>query len=214
MCQKRADALAQPRKCELYAVGNTVVYAHARPPMPPPPWVARDPLLERPLVVGEIPLLREAGKATVERNYLPAHAPKALALSPFGGFFYLFGQESADEAVRRVLELCGNNAGVPCLIVAVDDDFVVPVPASMKVVGFFHAASADAIAPALREDVARRLGNGGGWTAVAAGADGKAGLMLKAQSEQAAIDGAMTDCSRQDRSCRIIAIGPFAVEPK
>src|ERR1700722_9553567 len=27
VCQKRADALPQPRKCELYAVGNAVVYA-------------------------------------------------------------------------------------------------------------------------------------------------------------------------------------------
>jgi hypothetical protein len=214
MCQKRADALAQPRKCELYAVGNTVVYAHARPPMPPTPWVTRDPSIERPLAVGEIPLVREAGKATIERNYLPAHAPKALALSPLGGFHYLFGQESADEAARRVLELCGNNAGVPCLVVAIDDDFVVPIPTTMKAVGFFNAAGTDLIAPELRSDTARRLGNGGGWTAVAAGANGKVGLMLKAGSEQAAIDGAMADCAKQDRSCRVIAIGPFIVEPK
>ena len=30
VCQKRADALPQPRKCELYAVGNTMV-RHVRP---------------------------------------------------------------------------------------------------------------------------------------------------------------------------------------
>jgi class 3 adenylate cyclase len=214
MCQKRADALAQPRKCELYAVGNTVVYAHGRPPMPPGPWVIRDPSIERPLVVSEIPLLREPAKATVERNYLPAHAPKALALGALGGFFYLFGQESADEAARRVLELCGNNSGVPCLVVAVDDDFVVPVPTAMKATGFFHAASADAISPSLREDVARRLGNAGGWSAIAAGTAGKAGIAVKAPDERAAIDGALADCARQDSSCRVIAIGPFAVEPK
>jgi len=213
-CQKRADALPQPRKCEIYAVGNTVVYTHARPPMPPTPWVMHDPSIVTPLVADEIPLMRDTGKQNVERNYMPARAPKALALGPFGGSFFLFGQESAEEAVRRALELCGNNAGVPCLIVAINNDFVVPVPMTMKAVGFFHPASADAIAPDLRDSVARRLGNGSGWTAVAAGASGQVGVTPQAANEQAAIDGAMADCAKQDRSCRVIAIGTFAVEPK
>ncbi len=115
----------------------------ARPPLPPTPWVAHDPSVERPLIADDIPLVRDAGKTTIERNYVPARAPKALAIGPLGGFFFLFGQESTDEAVRRVLELCGNNAGVPCMIVAVNDDFIVPVPMTMKAVGFFRAASAD-----------------------------------------------------------------------
>src|SRR5882724_2045511 len=38
-CQKRADAIQSPRKCELYAVGNSVVYAHGKPPVPPLPWI-------------------------------------------------------------------------------------------------------------------------------------------------------------------------------
>jgi|HubBroStandDraft_6_1064221.scaffolds.fasta_scaffold82988_3 class 3 adenylate cyclase len=214
MCQKRADALAQPRKCEIYAVGNTVIYAHARPPLPPTPWVTHDSSIASPFVVDKIPLMRDAGKEKVGQNYVPARAPKALALGPFGGFMFLSGQESADEAVRRALELCGNNAGVPCMIVAVNDDFVVPVPTMMKAVGFFHPASAGAIAPELRDDVARRLGNGSGWSAVAAGAGGQVGVMPQAANEQAAVDGAMADCARQDRSCRVIAIGPFTVEPK
>jgi len=214
MCQKRADALAQPRKCEIYAVGNTVVYTHARPPMPPTPWVTHDPSIVTPLVVDQIPIMREGGRQNVERNYVPARAPKALAMGPFGGSQFLFGQESADEAVRRALELCGNNAGVPCMIVAVNDEFVVPVPMTMKATGFFHPASADAIAPQLRDGVARRLGNGSGWSAVAVGAGGQAGVMTQAANEQTAVDGAMADCAKQDRSCRVIAIGPFAVEPK
>jgi adenylate cyclase len=100
------------------------------------------------------------------------------------------------------------------MIVAVNDDFVVPVPTTMKATGFFHPASAGAIAPELRDDVARRLGNGSGWSAVAAGAAGQVGVMPQATNEQAAVDGAMADCARQDRACRVIAIGPFAVEPK
>ncbi len=213
-CQKRADALPQPRKCELYAVGNTVVYTHGRPPMPPTPWVTHDPSIESQLVAQDMPLMRDNGKAEVETKYMPARAPKALALGPFGGFFFLAGQESVDEAVRRVLELCGSNAGVPCMVVAVNDDYVVPIPRTMKAVGFFHAASAGVIAPELRDDVARQLGNGAGWSAVAAGSVGQVGLALHAANEQAAIDGAMADCGKHDRSCRVIAVGPFAVEPK
>ena len=41
ICQKRADAQAHRAQCELYAVGNTVVFAGGRPPMPPEPWFTR-----------------------------------------------------------------------------------------------------------------------------------------------------------------------------
>jgi len=213
VCQKRADALPQQRKCELYALGTTVVYAGGRPPMPPAPWVRHDPATTRPLVANDIPLLREAGKAAVEKSYLPGHAPKALVIGPAGGFYFVFNQESADEAVRRMLELCGKNAGVPCLAVAVNDDFVVPIPMTMKVVGFFQPLSAPAIAPELRDDVARRLANGSSWTAVATGAGGHPGVMLGAANEQDAITGALADCAKHDSACHVIGIGPFAVEP-
>jgi hypothetical protein len=125
----------------------------------------------------------------------------------------LLNQESADDAVRRVLELCGNNAGVSCLVVAVNDDFVVPTPTTMKAVGFFQPASAPAIAPELRDDVARRLANGSGWTAVAIGAGGQAGVMLGAANERDAIAGAMADCAKHGSACHVIGIGPFAVGP-
>jgi class 3 adenylate cyclase len=212
ICQKRADVLTQQRKCELYAVGNTVVFTGARPPMPPSPWVKHDPATTRPLVAGDIPLLRQQGKATIEKNYLNGRVPKALALGPFGGYALVTNQESADEAVRRALEICGNNAGVPCITVAVNEDFVVPIPTTMKVAGFFQPTSATAIAPDLRDDVARRLANGSGWTAVATGAGGHAGVMLGAANEQDAIAGAMADCAKHDSACRVIGIGPFAVE--
>jgi len=88
------------------------------------------------------------------------------------------------------------------------------MPTTMKATGFFHATGDNGIAPELRDDIARRLGNATGWTAVAVGADGQAGVMLEGKSEQAAIDGAMADCGKRSRSCRVIAIGPFAVEPK
>lgn len=214
ICQKRADALPGQRKCEIYAVGDNVVYVRGRPPMPPTPWVTQDATVESPLIPANMPMLRDVGKAAIAHNYLPARSPKALALGPLGGFFFYVNQESSGVAVRRALEACGNNSGVPCLVVAVDNNFVVPIPTVMKVTGFFRPASADAIAPSLREYVMRRLGNGSGWTAVAVGATGRAGVAEHTDNEQAAIDTAMSDCSKQDSSCRIIAIGPFAVEAK
>ncbi len=213
MCQERADALTPPRKCELYAVGTTVVYARGRPPMPSTPWYTLDPSIDTPLVSKDVPLVGDNIKATIEKSYLPARKPKALAVSASGHYTYYINQENVDEAVRRSLEVCGTYAGVPCRIIALDDSFVVPIVTTMKVVGYFQPASANAIAPELRDDLTRRLGNaGGGWSAVANGTGGRVGLMLKASSEQAAVDGAMADCAKQDRSCHVIAIGPFAVE--
>jgi class 3 adenylate cyclase len=214
ICRKRAEASPQRPRCEIYAVGNTVVSARGRPPMPPEPWFTRDPAVDKPFVADDVPLVKDNGKAAIAQRYGALHKPKVLAIGPLGGFHF-FSQESVDEAARRALETCGASAGVPCMIVAVDDDFVVPVPTTMQAVGFFRPASSSVIAPALRDELARRIGNaGGGWSAVALGAGEKVGLALRAANEQAALAGALADCAKQDRSCRIIAIGPFAVEPK
>ncbi len=213
VCQKRADALPQPRKCELYAVGNAVVYAGGRPPVPTPMYRS-DPSVVAPLVAAAIPLMPDQGKANVEKSYVPGRETKALALGPVGGSYFVVNQENSDEAIRRVLEICGKNAGVPCMLIALNESFVVPVPTTMKVVGFFRPSSATAIAPELRADIARRLGSGGGWTAVAAGASGHAGITIGAASEKDAVSGALVDCAKLDSACRVIAIGPFAVEPK
>lgn len=106
-------------------------------------------------------------------------------------------------------------------MVAVDDVFVVPLPSIVKIVGLFHAGAGagagagSAIAANAREDVARRIGNAAaGWNAVAVGDAGQPGLALEAASEQDAISGALTECGRRDHACRVIAIGPFTVEPR
>jgi adenylate cyclase len=84
----------------------------------------------------------------------------------------------------------------------------------MKATGFFQAASAGVIAPELRAEVARRLGNGNGWIAVATGSGGHAAVAVGAVNEQDATSGALADCAKRDSACRVIAIGPFAVEAK
>jgi class 3 adenylate cyclase len=214
ICQKRADTLPIQRKCELYAVGNTVVSIRHSPPLPPQPWLTRDTAIERPFSLKELPIATENGKANIERTYMAGRKPKALAMSPRGQWSFFTNQDSVDEAVRRALEVCGNNNGVACMIVSVDDLFVVPLPTTMKPVNYFRNASPSTIAIAARNDALKRLSdNPGGWSAVAVGASGKVGLATKADKEETATAAALADCARQDTACRVIAIGPFAVEP-
>jgi uncharacterized caspase-like protein/tetratricopeptide (TPR) repeat protein len=217
-CQKTTDAggsIAVGQRCELYALGNTVVYAQGRPPLPPKPWLVRDPTIERPFAVKDVPIVNENQRAGIAKCYPDVGLySKALAISPRGSACYR-NQQSTDEAIRRALETCGNSSGVPCMIMAVDDKFVVPIPTTMKAIGFFRPSSDTTLAADARDDVARKLSNAsGGWSAVAVGANGRPGIAVKAASEQAALDGALTDCSKHDQDCRVISIGPFLVEPK
>jgi class 3 adenylate cyclase len=214
-CQQIQDRANPQVKCEVYAVGDTVVFTRGRMPMPPEPWVVHDAAIERPFAAKDVPLINENFRGFVDRVYRPGRKPKAIAVSPQGLSNFYMASANTEEAERRSLEACGSRAGVACMIVAVDGVFVVPIPTIMKAVGFFRASGNAAIAPDAREDVARRLGNAAsGWNAVAVGADGRPGLMLKAANEQSAIDGAMADCAKKDRTCNVIAIGPFSVEPR
>jgi len=213
-CQKKADAIQSPRKCELYAVGNTIVYPHGKPPLPPQPWIRHDPSIEKPFAANEVPLVRDAGKARLESYYAPGRKTKSIAVGPGGQFFYNLGVEAVEDSARRNLESCGAVAGVPCMIVAVDDAFVVPVPSTLKVTGFFQAAIGSSIAADARDGVSRKLANASsGWSAVAVGASGRPGLALKAANEQNAVNEALGDCVKRDSDCHVIAIGPFSVGP-
>lgn len=212
-CQKRADAAQSPRRCELYAVGNKVVYSHSSPPMPPQPWVRHDTMTERPFVSKDFPMLRDQARTRLENIYAPAAKSRSVALGPNGQYFMVLGAASVDETTRRSLESCGAIANTACMIVAVDDNFVVPIPILLKPNGFFHAATNSSIVADARDDVVRKLGDGMGWNAVAVGTAGRPGLGLKAADEQTAVNGALADCVKHDSDCHVIAIGPFTVGP-
>lgn len=212
-CQKRADAAQSPRRCELYAVGNNVVYTHGKPPMPPQPWVRHDAMTERPFASKDFPMVRDAGKVRLENMFVPAAKSRSIALGPGGQYFMVLGASSADDAARRSLESCGAIAGVACLVVAIDDNFVVPIPASFRITGFFNAASNASIVADARGEVVRKLSDAMGWNAVAVGAAGRPGLGLKAADEQTAVTTALADCAKHDSDCHVIAIGPFTVGP-
>ncbi|TYL85166.1 adenylate/guanylate cyclase domain-containing protein [Bradyrhizobium rifense] len=212
-CQKRADAAQSPRRCELYAVGNNVVYAHGKPPMPPQPWVRHDTVTERAFASKDFPMLRDQAKVRLENMFVPAAKSRSVALGPGGQYFTVLGASTVDESARRSLESCGAFAGVACMIVAVDDVFVVPIPTLLRITGFFHAATNSSIVADARDDVVRKLGDGMGWNAVAVGSLGRPGLGLKAADEQTAVNGALADCVKHDSDCHVIAIGPFTVGP-
>jgi adenylate cyclase len=184
-CKQRADAGRSIRKCEIYAVGDRVVFPHGRPPVPQWPWFRHDPSTE-----------------------------KSIAVSPKGLFYYHAGAESIEDAARRSLESCGALAGVACVIVALDDVFVVPVPTMSKATGFFDAATDSSIVRDARSDVANKLAEiPSGWNVVAVGVAGRPGLGLKATNEASAVSEALADCAKHDSDCHVIAIGPFTVAP-
>lgn len=213
-CQKHADSAGSQRKCEVYAVGNTVVYTHGLPPLPPLPWVKRDSLVEKPFTVKDVPMVREPGRNRLESLFVPGRKTRSIAIGPGGQFFFNSAMDSLEESTRRNLQSCGAVAGVACMIVAVDDVFVVPIPSVLRVTGFFKAADSAVITPNERNDVAKKLADAAtGWTAVAVGTQGRPGLGLKADNEQAAVNAALGDCVKRDSDCRVIAIGPFTVAP-
>jgi adenylate cyclase len=211
-CRKALERAGIHNKCELYAVGNTVVFQGGHPPMPPRPWFRSDPSIERLVNSKDVPFVNAGGRSWIEKNYPAARKSKALALSPRGGFHYTVGALSQDESARSALEICGHITGVACMIIAIDDVFVVPIPTMMNAVEFFRTAGNALIAPGSRDNVARRLATGTrGWSAVATGANGLAGVVPDAGSEQSAIEGALADCRGRDHGCHVIAIGPFSV---
>ncbi len=119
------------------------------------------------------------------------------------------GTDSVEDATRRSLESCGALSGDACMIVALDDVFVVPVPTTSKATGFFSNSS---IARDARNDVANKLAEApSGWNAVAVGAAGRPGLGLRATSEANAVHEALAECAKHDSDCHVIAILPFSV---
>jgi adenylate cyclase len=126
-CRQSTDAAGRKDlPCELYALGNSVVYTGVQPPLPPEPWLVSNTAVERPFDAMNLPLVRDGTKTTLAKEYAGSPNPKALALSPAGSWGFLRENSNPEEARRRALEWCGRH-GVPCMIVAVDDRFVVAI---------------------------------------------------------------------------------------
>src|SRR5262249_14419059 len=133
--------------CDLYASGNIVVTRRNRPPMPPEPWVARNPSVERPFVAAQMPLSSASSKDQANKIYPGAPRPKSIVIAPNGIWWSTSAQSSAEDAMRRSLERCGSGSGSACMVIAVDDTFVVPIPTLAKVVGFYREGSLFGVKP-------------------------------------------------------------------
>jgi hypothetical protein len=201
------------RACELYASGDAVVTQRRQPPMPAEPWFVRNPAIERPFVAAELPFLSASHKERIGKGYGPSTRSKAFVVSVNGRWEASVAQSSVDDAIRRSLERCGYMAATACMVIAVDDKFVIPIPTLAKAVGFYRPDALFGVQAETRKDIARRLADApNGWNAVAVGAAGNAGIAVKADSERSAFDGAMKDCAQHDRDCRVVVLGPFLVE--
>jgi hypothetical protein len=84
-CRQSTDAAGRKDlPCELYALGNSVVYTGVQPPLPPEPWLVSNTAVERPFDAMNLPLVRDGTKTTLAKEYAGSPNPKALALSPSG----------------------------------------------------------------------------------------------------------------------------------
>ncbi len=178
------------------------------------PRAKRDAATERPFDPKMLPMVRDASLVRLENTFVPGRKSKSIVLGPTGQMYFNYNQDNLDDSIRRNLETCGAVVGVACMVVAVDDVFVVPVPTLMKVTGMFRSANNASIAADQRDDVMHKLtGAITGWNAVAVGSAGRPGLGLSATSEQNAINEALGNCVKRDSDCHVIAIGPFTVGP-
>ena len=114
-------------------------------------------LRHRLILVGTAAVVLVAAIAAATFYFTYEPTTLTVAVGPGGGFFFNTAIDSIEESARRNLESCGAIAGVPCMIVAVDDVFVVPIPTTLHPLGFFKAAESPVIAPGERDEVARKL---------------------------------------------------------
>ncbi|MCC7045714.1 MAG: adenylate/guanylate cyclase domain-containing protein [Alphaproteobacteria bacterium] len=201
-----------PEPCDLYALGDRLVWERAPPPMPARPFVP--PPAERftlPFDSTRVPLAGPGMRDRLRSEYEPAAAAKAVAIARTGTVGIATRRASEDEAVRSALEFCGDMAGSACAILAIDDSFVTPIPTTSTVVGVFDPAALP-LPPADRDRLAQAYAARGGWKALALGRNGRAGIASRRDSEDSAVADALSECrAAGGQDCIVQAIGIFTV---
>ena len=120
VCKKNRN-----RKCEIYAVGDRIVWDHPLPVLPPRPWVpAKLPAM--PFEVNALKTLSNEARLRLSREYVPAAGPKAIAVGPDGNWSYQIEGVSEDEVMRMALQFCAHRAGKMCRIAALNDLYIAP----------------------------------------------------------------------------------------
>lgn len=201
-----------PEPCDLYAVGDRLVWERSPPPMPGRPFVP--PAAERftlPFDSSRVPLAGPGMRDRLRGEYEPAAAAKAVAIARTGTVGIATRRASEDEAVRSALEFCGDMAGSACAILSIDDSFVTPIPTTSTVVGVFDPTALP-LPPADRERLAQAYAGRGGWKALALGRNGRVGIAARRDSEEGAVADALSECrAAGGQDCIVQAIGIFTV---
>jgi adenylate cyclase len=206
-CQRNA-----PEPCDLYAVGDRLVWERSPPPMPPRPYAP--PAAERivtPFDPARLPLAGPGMQDRLRAEYLSAAAFKAVAVARTGTVGLATRRASEEEAMRAALEFCGDQAGSACAIVAVDDSFVTPFPTTTSIAGLFDPAALPLPAPD-RDRLVQAYAGRGGWKAAALARNARFGVAVGRASEAEAVADALSECrAAEGQDCIVQAIGIFAV---
>lgn len=201
-------------RCEIYAIGNEVVWPFRAPPMPPPPYVpAARPSPPIPFDAAAVPLVTERGRQHLQEHYMRTMRHRALVLG-HGPLEWWSPSESGTDAIRRNLQTCGQISGRPCVVYSVDDQVVVRVPQFHRVTGILTPGDIASANDGNRAAVERYL-IANDWRALAVANDGPIGLVSGRESETAAVADALSACTKAGGiECRLLAVGPFLVGPK
>jgi adenylate cyclase len=218
----KAEALRQcesrvqnGRRCTLYAVGDTIVWDH-----PAPRIATAGPLMPRFTRVAaadadNIPFLNDEARKKILEDYLKLALPKALAVGPGGAIEFVSGSGTADDVIRRSLQICAERVRAACLLIALNDDAVTRVPHLMRPVGLLDIDREEGLSQEQRQQLIAAAAEET-WYAFARGAGGIAGVASSKNGESGAIDAALAACRTQGSGtgCAVWAIGPYIVKAK
>jgi class 3 adenylate cyclase len=195
--------------CELYALGDSLVWSKTELPMPLPVDV-RSEGSDVKLSKETLPLMPSPLSERILASYLPAEESRALAIGNERAG-WAFGIPSPQEATRRALERCADLTGAPCLLFALGDKLLQPLPRSRKIVGVFTFAG-DATIPQADRDALMKVYSGRDWRAIAHGANGAWRAVANEASEEDAVRAVLSQCNANDKDCTVFAIGNFRIQ--
>jgi len=212
--QKEVPIVRDFDRCQMYAVGNDVVWSFRSPAMPPPPYVPMTrPNPAIPFDPATAPLLNDNARKLLAEHYLKADRSRALVLGR-NRVDWWSPSETTVDSIRRNLQICGHLTGRPCVVYAVDNEAIVRTPQRMRAVDVFVPQDIAGLDDAQREALHRYL-IADDWRAVAVSRNGRLGIVSGRSSERTAIDDAVRACAQAGGTeCAISAVGPFLVAPK
>jgi uncharacterized coiled-coil DUF342 family protein len=199
--------------CDIYAVGNVVIWTFSAPPIPQGPLVRTvlGPMV--PFDPDKVPLLGKNVHDFLKENYT-SPVLRALAMGPTGGWSYT-GDENEEMSARRALQTCGFSEHTPCMIVAMGDRFTVGIPATVEVTGWLQLGYLQVLSDEDKTAIAKQYTLAPDWRALAVANNGKYGIAAQETSEVAAISAALLACkSAGGVGCAIFAVGPYRVKTR